>query len=118
MVELKRPAGTELTDLTTLVECIKQEILADIQAGVVPASVSSFAQLHDYVDANCYGGVCEDENYAALLWHFTGRTGRPDPAVAEQIETMPDAMSDYLSRAHAQIDAWLKAGRGLHQQER
>jgi hypothetical protein len=38
----------------------KAEILADIASGRVPADVSSFAALHDYVDANEYGGLCED----------------------------------------------------------
>ena len=35
----------------------KEEILNDIQSGRVPADVRSFADLHDYVDANCYGGA-------------------------------------------------------------
>lgn len=33
---------------------VMAEIQADIDAGTVPASVSSFAELHDYVDANMY----------------------------------------------------------------
>lgn len=37
----------------------KAEILADMAEGVVPATVSTFAALHDYVDANEYGGLCE-----------------------------------------------------------
>jgi hypothetical protein len=37
----------------------KIEILADIASGRVPADVSTFAALHDYVDANEYGGLCE-----------------------------------------------------------
>lgn len=35
---------------------IKTEILADSQAGIVPRSVKTFSELHDYVDANCNGG--------------------------------------------------------------
>lgn len=38
----------------------KAEILADIATGRVPADVASFAALHDYVDANEYGGLCEE----------------------------------------------------------
>jgi len=36
------------------------EILADIREGRVPSSVQHFSALHDYVDANEYGGLCED----------------------------------------------------------
>ena len=40
----------------------KKEILKDIAEQRVPATVSSFSDLHDYVDANTYGGLC-DENF-------------------------------------------------------
>jgi len=42
----------------------KKEILSDIKEGIVPDTVTSFSDLHDYVDANYYGGFC-DENYEA-----------------------------------------------------
>ena len=41
------------------IERSKAEILEDIAAGRVPSTVSSFSELHDYVDANEYGGLCE-----------------------------------------------------------
>lgn len=41
------------------VERARKEILADVAAGIVPASVRSFAGLHDHVDANGYGGAFE-----------------------------------------------------------
>ena len=34
----------------------KCEILEDITHGMVPGAVCSFADLHDFVDANEYGG--------------------------------------------------------------
>jgi hypothetical protein len=37
----------------------KEEIRADVAAGRVPASVARFSELHDFVDANEYGGLCE-----------------------------------------------------------
>jgi hypothetical protein len=37
------------------------EILDDIADGTLPATVGSFSELHDYVDANCYGGLCDEE---------------------------------------------------------
>jgi hypothetical protein len=38
----------------------KREIEADMQEGVLPSDVPDFSALHDYVDANEYGGLCED----------------------------------------------------------
>lgn len=38
----------------------KEEILADMERGVVPSTVDDFGELHDFVDANEYGGLCED----------------------------------------------------------
>lgn len=37
----------------------KREILADMRAGKVPTMTQRFAMLHDYVDANGYGGFFE-----------------------------------------------------------
>ena len=37
-------------------DAIMIAIKADIDAGIVPRSVSTFAELHDYVDANEYAG--------------------------------------------------------------
>jgi hypothetical protein len=44
-----------------IIEKAKKEIIEDIRNGVVPSSVADFGELHDYVDANCYGGICEDD---------------------------------------------------------
>ncbi len=44
-----------MSDAATLAANIKAEILADIASGRIPATVSSFSELHDYVDANMYG---------------------------------------------------------------
>lgn len=45
-----------MTTSEQLAEKMKFEILTDMQAGIVPRSVGNFSELHDYVDANCYGG--------------------------------------------------------------
>lgn len=41
----------------------KREILKDVADGIVPVSVRSFSELHDYIDANCYGGLCTQRGY-------------------------------------------------------
>ena len=47
-------------ELEARIERAKAEILADIDRGIVPADVATFAGLHDFVDANEYGGLCEE----------------------------------------------------------
>ena len=47
------------TNFANACESAKQEILLDVIAGVVPATCVSFSELHDYVDANGYGGAFE-----------------------------------------------------------
>lgn len=70
-----------------VVERAKKEVLADIASGRVPASVASFAELHDHVDANEYGGACEGG--------FDGS----------------DESTAFWNRVQGEVDAWLKAGR-------
>ena len=85
--------------LNESIERMKQEILEDIKAGRVPADCPSFSTLHDYVDANCYGGFCEDDVMQVLIEHFGGR---------DENEGMPDDLMDYLNAAQNAIDLWLK----------
>jgi hypothetical protein len=42
-------------------ELAKKEILEDIQNGTIDGKVNSFQDLYEYVDANCYGGLCETD---------------------------------------------------------
>ena len=43
-----------------IIERAKDEIRSDVMAGVVPGNLYDFEKLHDYVDANEYGGFTED----------------------------------------------------------
>jgi len=83
------------------IERMKQEIIEDIKVGRVPEDCPSFSALHDYVDANCYGGFCEDDFLQALVEHFGGR---------DENEGMPDDLMDYLNDAQNSIDRWIKEG--------
>lgn len=87
------------------IERMKQEIIDDIKAGRVPADCPSFSALHDYVDANCYGGFCEEAEMQALMDHFGG---------LDEEEGMPAALIDYLNEAQNSIDCWIKEG-GIQQ---
>ena len=84
------------------IERSKAEILEDIDAGIVPNTVSSFSQLHDYVDANEYGGLCESgtwwcvaDDYAELASNDGSYLRHFDQSAAVQ-----DA-----------VNAWLTNGR-------
>lgn len=74
----------------------KREILADITSGRVPATVTRFATLHDYVDANEYGGACEDTVLCA----------DDDSNIAEC-----QANTDFWNDVHLELDLWLQRGR-------
>jgi hypothetical protein len=79
------------TLLTAWVELVQHEIKVDIIRGKVPETVKSFSELHDYVDANTYGGLCMD---GAIQ-----RLGGLDNAVG------------LANKMQEKVDAWLKAGR-------
>ena len=87
------------------IERMKQEIIDDIKSGQVPADCPSFSALHDYVDANCYGGFCEEAEMQALMDHFGG---------LDEDEGMPAALIDYLNETQNSIDRWIKEG-GIQQ---
>jgi hypothetical protein len=76
---------------------MKREILTDIASGRVPDTVLTFGELHDYVDANEYGGACESDEDAHGWW--------------DGDEEQRQASMLYWDWAQCQIDAWLKAGR-------
>jgi hypothetical protein len=78
-----------MSELDKAVARGKEEISDDIAAGIVPAGVASFAELHDYVDANEYGGLCDPEAY-----------GDSERYGVEFAAAVQDA-----------LDAWVKAGR-------
>jgi hypothetical protein len=84
-----------------IVARMKLEIMLDIADARVPNNVASFAALHDYVDANEYGGFCEDECFDAMIEYFGGR---------DQHEGLPVGMSGLITECQDEIDAWLREG--------
>jgi hypothetical protein len=93
--------ATIIRTLDESIERMKQEIIADIKIGRVPVDCPSFSALHEYVDANCYGGFCENDVMQALIDHFGG--------IDENIG-MPEALIGYLNEAQSSIDHWIKTG--------
>lgn len=79
---------------------MKCEVVADVLSNLVPAKVGSFSELHNFVDANCYGGFCDDKFANGLVEYFGGLDdgGWPQP------------MIDFINEAQGEIDAWIKRG--------
>ena len=83
-----------------MAERMKLEILADVRIGCVPATVKSFSELHDYVDANLYGGTEE------LLLEIEAVT----PADADAENCALTKLCALCNPAMDLVDAWIKAG--------
>ena len=64
----------------------RREILAHVAAGVIPANVENYAALHDFVDANGYGGAFDDS----------------PPAPVEDV--------DFWNAMQEHIDEWIRSG--------
>ena len=76
-----------------------QKLVAD---GTVPPTVSSFSELHDYVDANCLGDTESFEGGAAK---WSGGT---------EIEAdTEERFVAFLNNVQGNVDAWIKNG-GVH----
>lgn len=86
---------------------MKAEILADMNSEEIVCAmpwtkVKSFSELHDFVDANEYGGFCEDTLCNAFITFFGGR---------DEHEGMPDAFIAFVNECQGDVDKWLKNGR-------
>lgn len=80
-------------------EQMKAEILADMASGLVPKTVASFSELHDYVDANEYGGFCNDAQFDEMVTQYGGRN---------EHDGMPQGMVDHINKCQNAVSTWLK----------
>lgn len=87
--------------LNSTVTRMQEEIKHDVARGKVPKSARSFAQLHDHVDANEYGGFCDEEFAEALIAVFGG---------CDEHEGMPDGFIKFMNDAQNAADKWLREG--------
>jgi hypothetical protein len=76
-----------LPPLAEMIDQVKREIIHDVQAGDVPATCATYSELHDYVDANGYGGAFEFAMYGAC-----------------------DTTCDYWNNVTDAVDQWLRDG--------
>ena len=85
------------------VERAKQEVLTAIH-GVGPAerqAIDCFEKLHDYWDANCFGGFCEDAVADELIAQYGDRDADGG---------MPQGMLDHINATQDAVDEWIKQG--------
>lgn len=85
--------------LWSVIASMKLGIINDINAGIIPPTVKSFSDLHNYVDANEYGGFCIDTFAEELIELFGGRGDD---------EGLPDDYVAFMNEAQNIIDAWIK----------
>lgn len=71
------------------------EIIADVRKGIVPKTVTTFGELHDFVDANEYGGLCDGEMMDALRASLDGNE--------EEVMVFANKLQDA-------VDGWLRGG--------
>ena len=83
--------------LWSVVSSMRLGIINDIHAGIVPATIKSFAELHSYVDANEYGGFCIEE-FAEQL----------DALFTTDGNGAPVEYASFMNEAQNAIDAWIK----------
>ncbi len=74
---------------------VRDEITKDMQEGKVPECVCSFSELHDYVDANGYGG--------AFAW--------PCLPSEDRTGAYQEEFTRFWNAVQGNVDAWLQAGR-------
>ena len=83
-----------------LAERMKLGILEDVCAGVVPETIAGFPQLHEYVDANLYGGT------EALLRELEMLGPQNDEGYHEALMKFCDLANPAIDT----VDWWIKSG--------
>lgn len=58
-VAVSQLRASNLKSMLMVFAAAQAEIIIDVRKGLIPCTVKSFSELHDYVDANEYGGICE-----------------------------------------------------------
>lgn len=81
-------------------ERMKTEIVALVKDGTIPATVTGFSELHDYVDANCLGGS------EALLDELDAA----QPQTDEGRRAAMNALCDVMNPAIEIVNQWIVEG--------
>ncbi len=109
------------------IQRMKEEIIQDMAEGRVPKTVRSFSELHDHVDANEYGGFCEDGfNFSAANGAKVDLVAECQDAVDRWLKNRPDVRvalvidsfeclteADAVAQARERFTQYLTEGRPL-----
>lgn len=101
-VHTQLPADTVATPLTgeqdgviaRAIELGKRQIQQEIAAGRIPPTVTDFAKLHDFVDANEFGGLCEVDGEWSRL--FPRTNDQEAEVFCEAANRVQDALDQWL----------------------
>lgn len=72
------------------------EIMKDMRDGILPATITDFSTLHDFVDANEYGRLCADDVHPLLALTDDDETAYRNCNNVNTMQTM--------------VDGWLSTG--------
>jgi len=89
------PSGHTCEDDLT---AMKREILDGILSGQISPRIDGFVDLNDYIDANCLGGYCADDEFAKLV---------------DSDGVMLDEALDYMNSLTAVLHEWIYSGHML-----
>lgn len=92
---------SRLPSVEQSISAMKAQLVGMVESGLIPVDVSSFSELHDYIDANCLGGFCDNDFAENMCAYYGGR---------DENEGMPDELMDYMNAAQDSIDAWVRNG--------
>lgn len=79
------------------IELGMQQIQREIAAGRIPPTITEFAALHDYVDANEFGGLCDEGGQWRSL--FPRETAADAEIFCEAANRVQDALAKWLANS-------------------
>lgn len=96
--DINTATSEQLAFIVKVTRRAQAEILHDMKFGVVPVILEEFGELHDHVDANEYGGMCEDAIVDEGNLLFPERT---DDTIATQ------GLMDVFEDIQTYLDLWI-----------
>ena len=84
-------------------EISTEYILELVSMGTIQATAKDFAELHNYMDANCLGGFCDGDLQPVFEAIFK-RDGDDD------MEWFSDRFVSATNTVQNRVDAWIKEG--------
>lgn len=96
------PAVSPESFIKNAIARAKAEILQDVMFGPIDGPVKSFADLHDWVDANCYGGLCDDLFSELGNVLFPRAKGEDDDTIYSQ------SLMDVANKIQDSVDDWIR----------